>query len=64
MMPDLYMHDKNAPEQTTRKVFIRMTDEEGAVLAYFQVTDPILSAEGIAAYLEDEAHDRFDAEAL
>ncbi len=43
---------------------VRITDSEGAVLAYFQVSDPILSAEEIAAYLEDEARDRFDAEAL
>jgi hypothetical protein len=52
---------RDRPETTA---IVRITDGAGAVLAYFEVTDPILSAKEIAAYLEEEAHDRFDAEAL
>lgn len=47
-----------------RVATVRITDHEGMVLANFEVRDPILSAEEIALYFEDEAHDRFDAEAL
>lgn len=48
----------------TRLAFVRITDEEGALLASFQVSDTTLAPEEIAAYLEAEASERFDVETL